>query len=188
MKPNFSTKNSLLWGVIALIIGLVIAFNPVDAVKFSIQLCGTLLLIIGTTNLISFLVLKHKNNLSWSAIPLGSVLSFLFGLLLMISPLTFVAFWGYLIGAVMAALGIMQLISFTRLKKAGAVIKPLNYLFSIVMVAMGIVVMLFPINANAWVMIFAGLWIAAFGLSEILNYFIINVPLKAQQKSHSELK
>lgn len=182
MKLQISTKNSILWGVIALIIGLIIAFNPIDAARFSIQLCGLLLLIIGTTNLISFLVLKHKNNWGWDKISYGSILAFLIGLILMLSPMTFMAFWGYLVGTVIAALGVMQIMARRSLKKLGAPIKFVHYLFPILIIAMGIVVMLFPITTNAWIMVFAGLWISAFGVAEIMSYFTLAVPVRAEMK------
>lgn len=182
MKIQISTKNSILWGVIALIIGLIIAFNPSSAAKFSIQLCGLLLLIIGTTNLISFLVLKHRNNLEWSQISYGSILAFLIGLILMLSPETFMKFWGYLVGTMIAALGVMQIISRRNLKKIGAPIQFKHYLFPILIIAMGIVVMLFPIEPYTWIMVFAGLCISAFGVAEILTYFTLAVPARAEMK------
>lgn len=180
MKVNLPSRASLLWGVMAVVIGLLIAFNPVSSIIISIRLCGTLLLIIGATAVITFIATKNREHKSWTDIPSGGVLATIFGLLLLISPALFVVFFGYLLGAMISVLGISQIIAMRKLRKMGAVIQSTYYILPIILIAVGVVVVCYPIETNAWVAIFAGLWISAFGLSEVLNYFTIKIPEKAE--------
>lgn len=180
MKVNLPSRASLLWGVMAVVIGLLMAFNPVGAIVISIRLIGALLLIIGATAFITFAATKRRQNLPWSNMPYGGVIAAIAGLLMLVEPTIFIQIFGYLLGAIISALGISQIIAMRKLRKAGAVIQGTYYILPVILIAVGLVVICYPIESNAWVAIFAGLWISAFGISEVLNYFTIKIPQRTE--------
>lgn len=176
MKTNVSTRNSLLWGVLALVVGIIIALNPADAITLTIRLIGLLVLAIGIVQLISFIEMKRRANLSWAAIPFGGVVGFLFGLLLLINPELFQGFVMYLIAAFIILLGIWQISSIIKVRKAGAKAGVSYFIFPVLLTLAGVVIIWNPFTVSNIVGIFAGVWIALFGLSEIFAYFAIKIP------------
>lgn len=176
MKSILSTRNSLLWGVLALVIGPLIAINPTDTLNFSVQLVGLLILVIGLIQLISFLGLRKQVSLGWSAIPLGGVLGLIFGLLLLITPTTFVAFFMYLLGAFIIFLGVMQIVSLIKIHRLGVKTNAAYYIFPVLLAIAGSLIFFFPLATSAWIVIFAGVAITFFGLTEIIACFAIKLP------------
>lgn len=176
MTTSAPTRNSLLWGVLALVVGIIIAMNPSDAITLSIRLIGLLVLVIGGVQFISFLELKKRANLSWGAIPFGGVVGLLFGMILLISPNLFQSFVMYLIGALIILLGIWQISSIAKVRKTGAQAGAQFFIFPILLTLSGIVIIWNPFAAANIVGIFAGVWIALFGLSEIMAHFVIKIP------------
>lgn len=176
MNTFVLTRNSLLWGVLALIIGVIIAANPAETITLSIQLIGLLLLVIGAVQLISFIGLKKRANLSWTAIPFGGVVGFLFGIVLLVSPNLFTGFVMILIGVFVMLLGIWQISSIIKVRKAGAKVGGSFFVFPVLLTLSGLVIIWNPFTAANLAVIFTGVWIALFGLSEIVGHFMIKRP------------
>ncbi len=176
MNSKFSFKNSLLWGVIALVAGLVIIFNAEKALPFIIELLGALLLVIGGVELITFFIQKEKKNLSWGTPTFGAIIAIIFGLVLLFNPNILLTAFMFIIGAVITLLGIWQIVALSKYKKLGAEFPKSYYLAPVVLSIAGIAMLFFPKTSSTLFVVMAGIMVALFGLTEIIASFAIRVP------------
>lgn len=176
MQNIIQKRNSLIWGVVALIVGILVIFNPVDAINFSVIITGLGLLAVGVIQLITFVATRKRLNMSWWSVPLGGILSLVLGVMLVSNPQLFVSFFMIFLAILIFILAIIQIYSLVLLKRSGAVVGSAFFVFPVLLLISSIVVVMFPLEANAWIVIFAGAWIAAYGVSEIVGYFAIDKP------------
>ncbi|MFI3299199.1 MAG: DUF308 domain-containing protein [Rikenellaceae bacterium] len=193
MKTKFSTKNSLLWGVVALVLGLMIAFNSNQAVKFVIILLGVMLLVMGGVEMISFLVNKEKQELKWGFSSFGAIMAIIFGFVLILKPDVLTTVVMFVMGAVIAMLGVWQIITLSKFKKLGAKFTGSFYIYPIVLTLAGIYptglgMLFFPKESVSVFVIIAGLLIASFGVAEILLAIMIKCPKIEQNATIEEGK
>lgn len=182
MQNILKKRNSLIWGVAALLIGILIIFNPINAIEFSVIVLGFILLAVGLIQLISFGATRKRLNLSWASIPLGGVLALVLGIMLVVSPATFILFFMILLAIIIILLAVTQIYSLAMMRKKGATVGAEFFVFPVLLLISGIVVCSFPLETNAWIVIFAGAWIAAYGVSEIFAHFAIKVPEKTEDQ------
>ncbi len=180
MDSKFSAKNSLLWGVIALVAGFVIIFNADKALTFIIELLGALLTVIGAVELITFFIQKNKKNLSWGAPIFAAIAAIIFGLVLIFNPAVLLTAFMFIIGAVIALLGVWQIVALQKYKKLGAKFPSNYYVAPIVLAIAGIAMLFFPKTSSTIFVIFAGFFVALFGLTEIIASFVIKLPEATQ--------
>lgn len=166
--------NPILWGVAAIALGILIMTYPVDAIAILIRIIGIVLLCVGAIQMISFIAIRKRVNMSWAQVPLGGVLGVVLGLMLVISPEIFISFFMIMLGVGILFLAAMQFISLVSFKKQGANITFAHYIFPVLMFISGFVFFAFPMDSTAWLVIFAGAWIMAYGIAEIAGYFIVD--------------
>lgn len=188
MKTKFSTKNSLLWGVVALVLGLMIAFNSNQAVEFVIRLLGVMLLVMGGVEMISFLVNKEKQELKWGFSSFGAIMAIIFGFVLILKPDVLTTVVMFVMGAVIAMLGVWQIITLSKFKKLGAKFTGSFYIYPIVLTLAGLGMLFFPKESVSVFVIIAGLLIASFGVAEILLAIMIKCPKIEQNATIEEGK
>lgn len=167
------TKNPILWGVASIVIGLLVMLNPVGAIDLMLQIIGIVLMVVGAMQLISYLSIRKRIGLSWETFPLGGVLGLLFGLLLLITPETFASFFMKLVGVALIVLAVGQIVALSRTRKTLPELPATGYIFPILMGLSGFVFFFFSLSTAAWIAIFAGAWVMAYGISEITAWFVI---------------
>ena len=167
------THNPILWGLASIVIGLLVMINPIGAIELLLQIIGIVLMAVGVMQLVSFLAVRKRIGLSWETFPLGGVLGLLFGLLLLVTPDTFAAFFMILVGAALIVLSIGQIVALSRVRKDVPQVPATGYLFPVLMGLSGFVFFFFPLATSAWIAVFAGAWVMAYGISEITAWFVV---------------
>ncbi len=176
MRPNLNPKNSLLWGVVAVVIGLLVMYNAGRIIDIAIQLIGILFVVIGVVELISFLKVKTQKNLAWGVSTFGAIVALIFGIVLLSKPELLRAFAMIIVGILVIMLGVWQVIALTNRKKRGANVPVFYYIFAVLLALSGVTMFFFPLESSDWIVSFAGAWIVAFGLIEIISFIFIKVP------------
>ncbi len=176
MKQNLNSNRPVFTGIIALVVGLLIAFNPVESINFTICAVGVVMFIFGTVEIISALVKSKRNNLPLGFSFFAAIVVAVLGILIFFRPEALVSFFMYLIGIGVVILGVSQIITLSRVRKAGAEFSSAFYLFPVFLSVSGIFMLFFPVVSSAWIVVFAGVWIALYGASEIFGKFAIKVP------------
>lgn len=185
MQNILKKRNSLIWGVAAIVIGILILLNPIEALNTSVVIVGIGLLAVGAIQLISFFASYKKLNMSLWAMPFGGVLALILGIMLVVSPSLFVSFFMVFVAILIILLALMQLYSLISLKRAGSGVNSAFFVFPILLVLAGVVVLSFPVATSAWIVIFAGAWIVAYGVSELVGYFAIkNKPEQPKEENN----
>lgn len=163
----------IVWGLAAIVIGLMIMIYPINAIEIMLQVIGVILLAVGAIQLITFFAVRKNAGFSWTAIPLGGVLAVVLGIMLLVSPQIFLSFFMILVGIVLIVLGVLQIVNLTSARKLKPTLPVSLYAFPVLMMLSGVIFFIFPIATTAWIVIFAGAWILAYGISEIVGYFLL---------------
>lgn len=100
--------NPLIWGVISIVMGLLIMIYPDNTLTIMLRIIGIALLCVGVIQIISFFGSSGREGIQWSKIPLGGVLALALGVMLAVSPATFVSFFMILIGLIIICLDYMS--------------------------------------------------------------------------------
>lgn len=170
--------NPLIWGVISIVMGLLIMIYPDNTLTIMLRIIGIALLCVGVIQIISFFGSSGREGIQWSKIPLGGVLALALGVMLAVSPATFVSFFMILIGLIIICLALFQIFSFVAISKEGLQVKGWLYVMPSLMFLSGFIFFFYPNTSAAWVVIFAGSWIVAYGIWEIIGYFATYKALK----------
>lgn len=174
MKTYVKPYNSLLWGVVAIIIGILLIFNPESAISTTVILLGALVLSVGVVQMLVYLVQSRKMEQGrWSGMPFGSVVMIIWGGIMLARPDFWADFVMILIGVSFIFLAINQISMFIRVRRQGAQVGFSYYIFPILMLLSGIVTIWEPLFLASWLVIFVGFWIIAYGLVEVVNYFAL---------------
>lgn len=170
--------NPLIWGVVSIVMGLLIMIYPDNTLTIMLRIIGVALLCVGAIQLVAFFGSSPRQGIQWSRTPMGGVLALVLGIMLAVSPETFVSFFMILIGLIIICLALFQIFSFVAISKSGIKVKGWLYAMPSLMFLSGFVFFFFPNTSAAWIVIFAGSWIVAYGVWEIIGYFATYKALK----------
>lgn len=176
MKRQIDSKKPLLWGLVALVAGILITIYSEQVTELIVKVIGLTIAAMGLIEVISSYAKHKKQEKPVGASMYIAVVALVAGIVIFAKTEVLVNFLMFLIGAFVMLMAIFQLVGLVKLRKLGARVSPFFYIFSILFLASGVVMVLYPIQTNDWIVKFAGIWIAAFGLSEILNVSVIRVP------------
>lgn len=80
-------KLNILWGILSILIGIFVIFNPIKISKFLTFALGIYLIIISLNKLIDSLKLKKYQYDGWSLILVIAIILLIFGIFIMINPM-----------------------------------------------------------------------------------------------------
>lgn len=166
-------QNPLLWGFTSLIIGLLLIVYPSGAIELMLRVIGIVLAAVGVVQLVSFLAARKRTGLRWLDVPLGGVLGVILGVMLLSAPALFVSFFMYMVGVAFLVISVIQVVSLSSVRKTKPDMPIVFFLFPVLMFLAGFVFFFFPMSSAAWIVIFAGAWIMAYGISRIVGYFML---------------
>lgn len=180
-----SYKNAVYRSVLAILLGLALVVWPGAAIKYLIMLIGLIFLV---TGLISFIVSYRSRPAGTDGwVSFSGIGSILFGILLLAIPSAFAAVFMFLLGFVLLVAAIAQLVTLSAARQWGYV-APVSYVFPILILIAGIIVLFDPFKSAQSVFILFGLTAIFYGVTDLINRYHIEQLRKANQQVEQEKK
>lgn len=120
MRYFYSEINNLMdiiYGVVTVILGLVVILNPQAIASIIPFIIGILIIISSVTKLQYALTLNKYKNPLWKTTLIISIITLIFGLVLIFNPFAGAVFITKLVGALILLYGILDIISTMTIKK-----------------------------------------------------------------------
>lgn len=182
MDKYMKTYNGLLWGVAAVIIGIVLVVWPRDILQWAVRLIGIVSIVIGAVQFFGFLVRTKGIGNRWRYLPPAAPIAVIWGILLLLSPELWTSLFMILFGVLLIFLGLNQLVTMFKIKKSGVKVAGLYFFFPILLMIAGFVAFVQPIYTATWFMAFVGAWILAYGIMEIFGYYSLRGPVESDSQ------
>lgn len=171
MERYFKFYNSLLWGVVAIIFGVLLIKWQRDFLQTIVLIMGIVALVVAVVQFVGFLMITKGQKGRWTMMPASPFFALIIGILLLLSPLLWVDILMRVVGVVIVLLSVSQIVALMRAQKGGFEVKGGYYIFPSMMILAGIMVLVEPLFAVDWLVIFAGCWFIGFGIMELFSYF-----------------
>lgn len=175
--------NALVWGVVAVVIGIILVIWPRDILQWAVRLIGIVSIVIGAVQFFGFLARTKGMEDRWKYLPPAAPIAVIWGILLLLSPELWTSLFMILFGVLLIFLGLNQLVTIFKVKKGGVKVAGFYFLFPILLMIAGFVAFVQPIYTATWFMAFVGAWILAYGIMEIFGYFSLRGPIKEESKT-----
>lgn len=182
-STNF--KGAVYRAILAIILGLVLVIWPGTALKYIIMLIGLLFLI---TGLIAFIISnRNREERQKSLIPFSGIGSMALGLLLLCLPSTFATIFMFILGFILVIAAVGQFVTLAAARQFGYV-SPVSYLFPILILIAGIVVLFDPFTSAESVFILFGITAIFYGVTDLINQYSIRRMRKANEEKEQIVK
>lgn len=162
--------NTVLRGAFAIILGLVLVLWPEAAINYLVIVIGVLFIVPGVISLVSYFRAKSRDAGFSPNFPIEAAGSVIFGLWLVSMPAFFVNILMYVLGVLLILAGIQQIVSLTSARKR-VQISSLFYIFPILILICGVVILSSPFAAAASAFMFLGIVALAYGLGELFSWY-----------------
>lgn len=172
------TYNALMWGVVAVIIGIILVIWPRSILQWAVRLIGIVSIVIGSVQFIGFLARTKGVENRWKYLPPAAPIAVVWGILLLLSPELWTSLFMILFGVLLIFLGLNQLVTMFKIKKSGIRVPGFYFFFPVLLMIAGFVAFVQPVYTAAWFMAFVGAWILAYGIMEIFGYFSLRGPIE----------
>ena len=156
---------SVIRSICSIVIGLLLVVWPEAAVGYLVIAIGALFLVPGLVSIFAYVMNRNKVKVPF---PIVSVGSFLFGLWLMVSPAFFVGILMYVLGIVLVFAGVSQIINLMNFR-SWAQVSMGYFVFPVLILVAGMVVLLNPFTAAAIPFIILGVSCMVYGITDIIN-------------------
>lgn len=155
--------------VCALLVGILLVANPERMTTLMVQVIGGLFLISGLVSVINYSIIRYSGKKTVMPVfPIVGLGSFLFGVVLVFYPGSFVMWVMYVVGMLMVIAGINQLWNMFRLRH----FIPFRWYMlvaALVVVALGVVVIAYPMKSASLPFILIGANCMLYGVAEMVN-------------------
>lgn len=172
------TYNALMWGVTAVIIGIILVIWPRSILEWAVRLIGIVSIVLGSVQFLGFLARTKGMEDRWKYLPPAAPIAVVWGVLLLLSPELWTSLFMILFGVLLIFLGLNQLVSLYKIKKSGIKVAGIYFFFPGLLMIAGFVAFVQPIYTATWFMAFVGAWILAYGIMEIFGYFSLRGPIE----------
>lgn len=182
MKIYYSStyKRSVAGALISIAMGFVLLLWPAHVLNYTVQIIGAVFCIIGIVSLVMSLRENRKNPSGLASVTgIGSIV---LGLVLWFMSDTFTSLLMYLLGFVLLVMGIVQLTSYLSARKFGH-IPFVSYLFPIVLLLMGLLILGDPNLAKETIIMLFGGAAVFYGITDLISQGRIN---KMRQNARQE--
>lgn len=180
-------KNSVIRSAFSILLGVVLVLWPGTALNYIIMLIGILFLI---TGLISFSV-SYKNREDKGA---GGLLSFngigsiILGLLLISIPSTFAKIFMFILGFILVIAAVGQFVTLSAAKRFGYIPPLLGYIFPMLILLAGIVIIFDPFSSAESIFILFGVTAIFYGVTDIVSQYKVSKLRKMNEKQEQKKK
>lgn len=180
-----SYKGAIYRAILAIILGLVLVIWPGTALRYIIMLIGVLFLM---TGLIAFIVSnRNKEDHRKSLIPFSGIGSMALGILLLCLPSTFATIFMFVLGFILVLAAVGQFVTLSAARQFGY-ISPVSYLFPVLILIAGIIVLFDPFKSAESVFILFGVTAIFYGVTDLLNQYSIKRMRKANEEKEQIVK
>lgn len=172
-------RNSVYRSVLSICLGLVLMIWPGAALKYIIMLIGVIFLLTG----LFALVVSNKNREKHPGrmASFTGIGSLILGLLLLCFPSSFATVFMFILGFILVVAAIGQFVTLAAARQFGYV-APVSYLFPVLILIAGIVVLFNPFSSAENVFILFGITIIFYGITDLINQYSINKMRKANDE------
>lgn len=173
--------------LIAILMGVVLVVWPDVALKSLVMFIGFLFLFSGIMASIISYCRQQAEERQGSMFSMNGVGSIILGVLLISVPLFFTTILMFLLGGILVLAAIAQLAGLSMARQMGNV-SVVNYIFPVLILLAGLVVIFRPWGSAAYVVIILGYTAIFYGITDLISHYQINKLRKrhdAEQKSHS---
>lgn len=167
IKTLFNPSYGYARGIVAVILGLALVCWPSTIINVVLYVLGALLLILAAVNFVKYFGCKDKNERETSSL-INGICALVVGIIFLVATRWLVQMVGFILGALLVVLAIMQIVN---LIKAGKTIKvdAWLYLFPVATIVLGVICLLGPNTIIKTLAILFGLGIFVYGVSEIIS-------------------
>lgn len=182
-STNF--KGALFRAVFAIILGLVLVIWPGVALRYIVMLTGVIFLV---TGLVAFIVSnRNREDHRRSLVPFSGIGSMALGILLLCLPSAFATIFMFILGFILVLGAVGQFVTLSAARHFGAV-SPVSYLFPVLILIAGIVVLFDPFKSAESVFILFGVTAIFYGITDLLNQNSIRKMRKANEEKERIVK
>lgn len=174
MEHYFKFYNSLLWGLCSIVFGALLMYWQKEFLEILVIIMGWTAVAIAVIQFFGFLSVTKGLPNRWNHLPISSIIALIFGILFLAKPAMWVNIFMLIMGIIMALLAISQIVSMLRAQKLGYKVPWGFFVFPVLLLISGAVVLVEPAAMANWLVIFTGAWIIAYGISELAAYFTLN--------------
>lgn len=176
-STNF--RNSVYRSVLSILLGVVLVLWPGTALTYIIMLIGLIFLITGIFTLI--VSYKKREERSGSVVSFTGMGSVILGLLLVCLPSIFTTVFMFVLGFTLVVAAIGQFVTLAAARQFGYV-SPISYLFPVLILIAGIVVLFNPFSSAEGVFMLFGVTIIFYGITDLINQYSINKMRKSNEE------
>lgn len=171
---KISSHNPLLWGVSAVLFGVLLITWQGELLNKLVLVLGIIFLVVSIVQFINFMRVTKGIENRWTLLPFGTVVAFILGIVLIAMPETWVSIMMILVGLLIFLLGLSSLTNLYAMRKI-APIKWWYFIFPVMQMISGALVVSEPMFLADFIIIFAGVWIIMYGIFEFLGYFMLEI-------------
>lgn len=165
-----SFKGTFTRAILAIVVGAVLVIWPDVALRYIIMFIGAMFLM---TGLVAFIVSnKNREEHRRSLVPFSGIGSMALGLLLLCLPSFFMTIFMFVLGFMLVVAAIGQFVALTVARQYG-MISPVSYLFPVLILVAGIVVLFDPFASAESVFILFGITAIFYGITDLINQSVI---------------
>lgn len=178
-------KGAIYRAILAIILGLVLVIWPGAALKYIIMLIGVIFLV---TGLITFtLSYRNRKEQAPRLAPFSGVGSIILGLLLVCIPSVFATIFMFVLGFILVIAAVGQFVTLMAARQLGYV-SPVSFLFPVLILIAGIVVLFDPFKSAESVFILFGITAIFYGVTDLMNQYSIRKMRHASEEKERIVK
>ncbi len=181
-NKTLSRQNTALRAIISILAGIVLLLLPELTLQYIIALIGAMLLGFGIVGIISYFR-RPKDTEAPVMIPFGGIICSVLGLIMLITPATFVNVFMILLGVILLIGALGQLIMASSYYRYAPGVSPLIFLYPLVILICSIVIMVNPFASAAGLLMFFGISIILYGVVDLIAYFRLRKFIRQNDKT-----
>lgn len=167
---NKSICYGQLWSaIITLVVGLMFVIFPESVVRWIVIIIGIVSLLGGAAQIVTYFA--YRNSYPRNNFPIFGALILIWGILLLVQPALWVNLFMIVMSVPIILLAVGQLVALNRSRKIGFEIGFGSYIFPVLSLLAGIVVILNPFSTAMWLVLFVGVWCILYGVVGMFNFF-----------------
>ncbi len=189
MKNYLKFHNSLLWGLFAVLFGGLLLYWQREFLHHLIMIMGGISILVGLIQFLTFMHETRGTERRWHQFPLSVVITVVLGILLLTNAPQWTELFITIMGVILIMLGLLQIQVLRAISKRTVGMSKLLFLFPTLMMLSGVGVIFYPNDSADWIVIFCGIWMLLYGISEVATYFSFNLKagsIKQDNKSIEE--
>lgn len=159
-----------LWSaIIALVVGVLFVIFPESVVRLMVKIVGIVSLVAGVSQIISYLA--YRKSYPQTIFPIFGILIAVWGILLLVQPEVWVNLFMIVMSVPIILLAIWQLVVLNGQRQMGFRLGWGSYVFPVLSIAAGIVVVFNPFSSAMWLVLFVGVWSILYGIVGMVDFF-----------------